>query len=587
MRRLLVFLTSGFLLLPLPTPSHAETDTEAVSEKASTSEAPGAVRPSGRIALELAVVRDGESKQPDTIKQKLEQLRGRGGLDGYFKAADLDQIRRSLAQVGVNPQPETPGLRPQGQGERLNLTLDKSIEIALKNNLGIRITTLSKDSAELEVPKAKAFFHPTVGATAAASGSKSGTGGQQTTTIGPGGTPIIETIPVTEQRNQGGSAFISQALPTGATLTFSSDFTRSETSGSEPPAEYTTDLRISLVQPLLRGGRIYVATKPIRDAEFDLRVADAQVKVEVLNVTANTKAAYYNMLLTEKVIGVTQAAIERDKLLVDASQALFKAGLVTKRDVFSAELSVAQDSAKIVSARADLENARNALLDVLGLPIGTEVGLVDKEISFEPIPLELERWIAMANTNRPEILDVQTRIEKAVLNIRVARNALLPQLDVGASYGWNQTDSSFGKSLRLSGDAWSAGLTFSVPIGNVAARSALAQAEIERTRLQEQLSQTKRQVEIEVRSATIKLQKSLERMKALTAAIEQAKGKLEVGRAQFALGQATNLDITDAQQALLSAESDLLAAMVDYNVGLAELEARIAGPLQPKQGNHS
>jgi len=323
-----------------------------------------------------------------------------------------------------------------------------------------------------------------------------------------------------------------------------------------------------------------VATRPIRDAEFDLRVAEAQLRAEVLRVASRTKSAYYNVLLAEMVIEVTEVAIQRDKTLVEASQALFDARLVTKRDVFSAELSLAQDSARLVNARADLELARTTLLEIIGLPLGTGFFLLDREVSFEPVPLELERWIATAIKNRPEIVDLEERLAKRLLNIKVARNSLLPQLDLTASYGRSQSASTFGKTLDLAGDVWSAGLVLSVPIGNVAATSALAQAEIEYSRLQEQLAQTKRQIELEVRVTVTKLQKSLQRMETLKVAIDQAKGKLEVGKAQFVLGQATNLDITDALQALLNSETDLLTAIVDYNIGLAELEARIGGPLQ-------
>ena len=68
-------------------------------------------------------------------------------------------------------------------------------------------------------------------------------------------------------------------------------------------------------------------------------------------------------------------------------------------------------------------------------------------------------------------------------------------------------------------------------------------------------------------------------MKTLRALVDQAQGKLDFAQARFALGLATNLDITDAQEDLLGAETDLLEAIVDYNIGLAELEARIAGPI--------
>jgi outer membrane protein TolC len=62
-------------------------------------------------------------------------------------------------------------------------------------------------------------------------------------------------------------------------------------------------------------------------------------------------------------------------------------------------------------------------------------------------------------------------------------------------------------------------------------------------------------------------------------AIDQATGKLEVAKARFVLGQATNLDVTDARESLLGGETDLLTAIVDYNMVLAELEARIGGPI--------
>ena len=42
--------------------------------------------------------------------------------------------------------------------------------------------------------------------------------------------------------------------------------------------------------------------------------------------------------------------------------------------------------------------------------------------------------------------------------------------------------------------------------------------------------------------------------------IDSAKGKLEIARAQFAMWLATNKVITDAQEEILDAETDLLNA---------------------------
>jgi outer membrane protein TolC len=470
-------------------------------------------------------------------------------------AFDFDDLKRRLAHTGAEP-----GAEPAASTrEPVSLTLQQSIDIALRNNLDLRIAALGKESARREIDKSWATFHPTVGYSLNASRER----------------PTLEGVPLGVLSTQSVQPFVKETLPTSTTLVLSGDLQRDETQNSGSLEQFNSAVTLSLIQPLLRGGRTYVAMKPVKDAEFDFGVADEGFKSAILKVTARAKSAYYGVLLAEKVIEATDAAIGRDKTLIEASQALFKARLVTKRDVFSAELVLAQDSARLVSAKADLENARNALLDVLGLPIGTGVQLLDREVTFEPVPVEIDRWIELAMKQRPEILALAQRLAKSSLNVQVANNGVLPQLDLVGSYGRAEISSRLGKSFEFSGDVWTAGLVFSIPIGNAAAKATLAQAELEQASLRNSLEQTRRQIQLEVRAAAIKLEKSVERMKSLTLAIEQAKGKLEVGRAQFALGQVTNLDITDAQQSLLSAETDLLTAIVDYKIGLAELEAAV------------
>jgi outer membrane protein len=218
---------------------------------------------------------------------------------------------------------------------------------------------------------------------------------------------------------------------------------------------------------------------------------------------------------------------------------------------------------------------------VLGISIATDVDLLDKDLSFQPLLLEpeLARWIAAAISQRPEVLEVEERLGQSQLNIQVARNTTLPQLDLAVSYGRPHTASTLGRSLEFRGETWSAELVASVPIGNVAARSALIQAEIQRKRIQQELGQVQRQIELQVRTAVIKLHRSVELRRVRSLSIEQLQSKLEVAQARFALGQADNFDITDAQQDLLEAQTDLLTAMADYKIGLAELEASIAGPV--------
>jgi outer membrane protein TolC len=82
-----------------------------------------------------------------------------------------------------------------------------------------------------------------------------------------------------------------------------------------------------------------------------------------------------------------------------------------------------------------------------------------------------------------------------------------------------------------------------------------------------------------VRGVVIELGSRLARLRALTATVEESRALVQVATARYQHGLANNLDITDAQDDLRDAETDLLRAVADYEIGLALLEARIASPL--------
>jgi outer membrane protein TolC len=506
--------------------------------------------------ITMSAADDVEKKRRDVAMPKLPEIFHDKRLEGY-----LEPVKKILAQANVGQVNQAAKATPQAQADKLELTLNKSLEIALQHNLDIRIAELTKEAVETTVPTAKARFHPTVGLAFSGAGVKDVTDGKL----------------LSQSNAQDGTVFIQQQLPTGtgANLVLSSNLFRVEVDNDT----FLSDMGVTIVQPLFRGGGVVVATRQISDAEADVRIEAARVRKAILDVVAQTKSAYYNLLLAEKIIAVTQEAIQRDKVLLEASQALLNAGFVTKRDVFSAELSIAKDSATLVSDLANMESARNLLLEVLGIPINTNVALLDKDIALQPVSMNLPTWIERATKNRPEILEIEQQLAKSELNVKVAKNTVLPQVDLVGSFKKAQAGSTLGNSLDLRGHAWRVGLVLSYPIWNVAAKSELAKAEIEYKRLGETLQRTKRQIELEVRSSVIKVNRSLERIKPLRVSLEQASGKLEIAKARFALGQTTNFDITDAQEDIVNAETDLLRAIVDYNIGLAELEARIAGTL--------
>ncbi len=483
---------------------------------------------------------------------------GDGMKVGRIAELDLQQIRGIIEAA----QPDDSGVSPSRFSR--TLSLEESLRVALEHNLGIQIQSLSRDAVERRVPESEAIFHPTPGFELLATGTK-----VSDTEKGPG--------PTDNENTYSGRAFVNQRIPTGANLTLSSDLSRETSDATGDDDDTFAGFTLELTQPLMRGGRVYVATRPIADAEYDLEIEEARLQAEVLRVIADTKTAYYDTIFRARSIEVTEAAVERDNQLIEASKALFEAGRSNRRDVVSAQISLAENLSTLATRRGELELAQNMLRDVLGLPIDTNIVLSDRHLPFDPVEIRLDEWIATALANRPELLEVKSALDKAALDVRVRKNEVLPQLDLRGLYRRDQlTTRTSNAYYDLDGQVWEAGLNFSIPFGNVAARERLSAAQIGYARLERQYVQLERLIELEVRESVIVLNTSLAGLLPTTQKVEQAREKLEIARVRYQLGLANNFDVTDAQADLRDAEEGLLEAITAYAIALAELEARIA-----------
>jgi len=482
---------------------------------------------------------------------------------------DMDAIRAVIDRTQGDLGPL--GTLPPGAQE---LGLEDAIRIALVNNLDLQIVALQRDAVEHEVPATKAKFDPTPGVNFLYTDER---------IDNPLGEDDEGNLVKESGRDKSDSwltqAFVRQELPTGGTVTLSTDALRESGDSLGGNHAYEGGGQIELRQPLMRGGRIYVATREIKDAEFNLGVAQSQLQAEILRVTADVKQAYYNTIFSARVIQVSQEAIERSRLLVEASEALFGAGRANQRDVVSAQIRLSDDLSDLVRRQALLERAQLVLRDVTGLPIREPLALASDTIPFYPIKIHQGEWIERAIANRPEIQGVLYRLDQSALNVRVASNSVLPKLDVVGLFRRSDFDRSYQNVWGFDSQRFIGGLEFEIPFGNVAARERLRSAKIVHQRVERELVNTRRLIELEVRGEVISLRENLEDLEAQTAKVQQARQKLEIATVRYQRGLANNLDITDAQEDLVDAETDFLANIVDYTNGLARLEARIAGPL--------
>jgi outer membrane protein TolC len=492
----------------------------------------------------------GESPGPLPVARDQSVLRV-----GNVADLDLDQLRSVI--VAATP------VGPGADQEVRALSLEESLQIALTNNLDIQISEAGVAGGEAAIDEARGRFFPSVGAGGDATGWRRDRDGDR---------------PDETRDRQRALLFLEQEVPTGGVVRLGAGYEREATAENReqiPDQNYDNTnqlagLSIEIFQPLLRGGRVYVARSQIIDAEYGDDVNRALLSASMLRVKAQTKSAYYHVVRAMRQVEVVERALGRDKQLLEASNALYDAGRVSKVDVHSAEFSLANDEARIATSRAELQVQQNELRRVLGLPVGVKVLVSEPTIPFEPVSIDLTDWITRALRNRPELLQARAELKQAQLAKRVAGNGKLPELGVTGAFQPGFDWASYN---------YEAGLSFRMPIGNVAPSARYRQAESMRSIAHTNLYRTQREVELEVREFEIRLRQSLERIESLIQAVESARAKREVAAGRFEMGLASNLDVVNADEQMIGAESQLLQAVAEYASTVAKLEAAVGGPL--------
>jgi outer membrane protein TolC len=268
---------------------------------------------------------------------------------------------------------------------------------------------------------------------------------------------------------------------------------------------------------------------------------------------------------------MTRAQQATAEALFTQAQDLKTAGIVAGIDVLRSQVQLQTQRQRVIAAGNDFEKAKLQLARAIGLPLGQAFTLTDK-IPYAPMPTpSLDQILARAFDSRADFLEAQSRVEAARASIRAAQGALLPSLRFDADYG------AIGQSYNAAHGTYSVAATVRIPVfdaGRTRARrvetgSVLRQREAE-------LADVRGRVEYEVRAAVLDLRAAEQQLEATTTNVQLANAELTQARDRFGAGVASNLEITQAQEAVASASEQYISALYSHNLAKASL-ARALG----------
>jgi outer membrane protein TolC len=503
--------------------------------------------------------------------------------------------------AGAPPAPATPG-QPQaidryivGQAKppvdpgtsMREMSLEQAIQIALDNNLDLKVARLNPQIQDYSLLAARATFRPVL----------SGTFNQNhASTLSTNILDAVSTNRITQ--NQTYSTQLSQNLNFwGANYSISYNTGRATDNSANVtrPVSYSGATRLLYTQPVLAGFRIDNPRNNIRTQQVQRQIVDIQLLQTIENTKGSVRTAYWALRRAIEQVEIQRRALELSQRLLQDNRTKVEIGTMAPIDIVTNESQVANNQQALLNARISWQTAELAFkrLIVTGAedPLyGQTINPTEQPPALDQVQVDIPKAIQVALQERTDIAQTKKTLESTAFTLELRRNQTLPTLNLNASYTLNGTGGNvYSKGILtqqsgyfdvLSGIAqldqptWTVGLTFTYPLGMVQQKANLAQAEIQYQQAQANLKAQELSVSTDVTSAGLAVQNTYQQLQAAHVSTEAAQRNAEAEQTRFDNGMSNNYNIAIAQNNLTAARVSELNAIIAYVNAIADYERK-------------
>ena len=315
-----------------------------------------------------------------------------------------------------------------------------------------------------------------------------------------------------------------------------------------------------------------VVTQKIWDFGKTLELIDASKKdAEIAKLSLQeakalmvyrVKVLYGMMVVQKEAVAVMQKDLEAKEAYYKQALALVKQGLKTNADASRFLSSVYGAKERLAAAKAAFKKAQNTLSLYMGEQIENDAELQSGFLYNEPSLNGMKRKVLQ---NNYQLKITQENIAKNTLLHKVAKSSHYGSLDAVAAYTHFDTLNTY--------DAKSAGVVLQIPLysgGRLSAEE--QQARIAAQMAKEQEASKQLEIEDEVTSLLIDIDRYNQSIAAKKAQFDAAKATKAVLDARYKEGLGTYIEILDAQATMLAAKLGLLEAYYNRSLAIAKLE---------------
>src|SRR5260370_2891392 len=318
-----------------------------------------------------------------------------------------------------------------------------------------------------------------------------------------------------------------------------------------------------------------VSTSGFRRASAASALAKARAEIASRGLVVTVVQSYYAVAATQLKLEAAKKNGEEGDRFLKLTQDLEKGGEVAHSDVLKAELQMQERRRQLQEAQLGLLNARLDFAVLIFPDFNNNFELAEDLHASVPLPALAEVQQRAARDN-PDVRAALAAVREAGAGVTGARAGYLPSLSLDYWYGIDAPRFAANTVIngqKLSNLGSSASATLSIPIWNWGAtQSRIKQAELRRSQAQRELSLAQRKLLAEIRSLYAEAETALNELAGLNRSAELAAEGLRLITLRYKDGEATVLEVVDAQTTNALANSAYQDGAVRYRVSLTNLQ---------------
>lgn len=389
---------------------------------------------------------------------------------------------------------------------------------------------------------------------------------------------------------------------------------------------YTSGLNLTV--PVFQGGRAVAAIQGARAARAAGRETLAESRAQA---TVDAQRAYLNALGAEELVGIQERNVQLASERLVQTEQLVQAGRAARFDLLRARVERQNLQPLLIQARADRDLAYLELKRLLNVPMAqpvrltsvvrtdsTSVRTVLARAGADPAganaALAASRGDAgaaetRAGSDRPAVRGAEATVEARAAAVRAARADWLPTVNFTANLGYLALPSrqlfptARGQTLieptacrfvpispsdvctrSVYNNGWypdrNIGVQLAWPLfDGLRAKGNRELALAQQRTAEVQLAQTREQVTLEAARARTGVARAAALWDAARSTTAEAEEAFNLATLRFQRGLGTQLEVSDAQLALLTARTNALRATLDVYLAAAELARALGRPI--------